>query len=172
MKKRAIAELPMGTNSKLNVGFKTRHWRSLGINGDTYADTGYQSTWEVSRGQAGTSGILVDYTGGTIGASFGSGTPQSRAQQFCAQIEPLLPGITKQLSGKATIDYWQGNPWTKGSYSYWKPGQYTAFSGAEGEQSGNCHFAGEHTSTDFQGYLNGAVETGERVVDEILSDLK
>jgi monoamine oxidase len=172
VKKRAIAELPMGTNSKLNVGFKTRHWRSLGNNGDTFGDTGYQSTWEVSRGQAGTSGILVDYTGGKIGSSFGSGTPSSRAQQFCAQIEPLLPGITQKLSGKATIDHWPSNPWTKGSYSYWKPGQYTAFAGAEGEQSGNCHFAGEHTSQDFQGYLNGAVETGERAAAEILSDLK
>ena len=36
---------------------------------------------------------------------------------------------------------------------------------------GNCHFAGEHTSIDFQGYLNGAVETGERAAGEILADL-
>ena len=50
--------------------------------------------------------------------------------------------------------------------------QYTAFAGAESEQSGNCHFAGEHTSQDFQGYLNGAVETGERAVAEVLADLK
>lgn len=172
IKRKAIAELPMGTNSKLNVGFKTRHWRTLGNNGDTFSDRGYQSTWEVSRGQAGKSGILVDYTGGTIGASFGSGTPASRAQQFCAQIEPLLPGITQQLSGKATIDFWPANPWTKGSYSYYKPGQYSGFGGAESEQSGNCHFAGEHTTQDFQGYLNGAVDTGERAAAEILADLK
>jgi monoamine oxidase len=39
-------------------------------------------------------------------------------------------------------------------------------------RQGNCHFCGEHTSTDFQGYLNGAVETGQRVVDDILGDLK
>jgi monoamine oxidase len=37
---------------------------------------------------------------------------------------------------------------------------------------GACHFAGEHTSVDFQGYLNGAVETGERAANEILADLK
>src|SRR3954464_5649957 len=78
----AINELGMGTNSKLHVGFKKRFWRDLGCNGETYADTGYQNTWEVSRGQAGTSGILVDYTGGNIGATFASGTPDSRARQF------------------------------------------------------------------------------------------
>ena len=116
-KTRAIRELPMGTNSKLNVGFKARHWRALGCNGDTYADTGYQSTWEVSRAQPGSAGILVDYTGGRIGDSFGSGTPLQRAQRFLGQIEPLLPGITKQFDGNATVDYWATYPWTLGSYS-------------------------------------------------------
>jgi monoamine oxidase len=100
------------------------------------------------------------------------GTPQTRAQQFLAQLEPVLPGITPHYNGKATIDFWAGYPWTKGSYSYWSVGQYTKFSGAEREASGNCHFAGEHTSIDFQGYLNGAVETGERAAGEILAALK
>jgi monoamine oxidase len=168
----AINELGMGTNSKLHLQFSGRHWNSLGSNGETYADTGYQNTWEVSRAQPGATGILVDYTGGTIGASFGSGTPTSRAQQFLGQIEPVLPGISSRWNGRATIDYWQGNPLTKGSYSYWKPGQYTKFAGAEGEQVGTCHFAGEHTSIDNQGYLEGAVETGQRAASEILSALK
>ena len=42
----------------------------------------------------------------------------------------------------------------------------------EGRRQGNCLFAGEHTSIDFQGYLNGAVETGQRAAAEILADLK
>lgn len=168
----AIREQGMGTNSKLHLGFSSRHWTTLGSNGETFADTGYQNSWEVSRGQTGTSGILVNYTGGTIGASFGSGTPTARAKQFLAQIEPVLPGITAKWTGKATVDWWQGNPWTKGSYSYWKPGQYTRFAGVEGAREGNCHFAGEHTSLDFQGYLNGAVETGQRAATEILADFK
>ena len=168
----AIREQGMGTNSKLHLGFSSRHWTTLGSNGETFADLGYQNSWEVSRGQTGTSGILVNYTGGTIGASFGTGTPASRAKQFLAQIEPVLPGITKRWTGKATVDWWQGNPWAKGSYAYWKPGQYTRFAGVEGVREANCHFAGEHTSLDFQGYLNGAVETGERAASEIVADFK
>jgi monoamine oxidase len=162
----------MGTNAKLHVQFRDRHWYGLHNNGNTFADTGYQNTWEVTRAQPGTSGILVDYTGGAIGASFGTGTPTSRAQQFLAQLEPVLPGITSKFNGRATIDFWIAYPWTKGSYSFWKVGQYTAFAGAEREQSFDCHFAGEHTSIDFQGYLNGAVETGERATTEILDDLR
>ena len=169
----AIRRMGMGTNSKMHVQFRGRHWESLGCNGDTFSDRGYQNTWDVTRAQGGASGILVDYTGGKIGASFGSGTPSSRAQEFLAQIEPVLPGISAKWNERATIDYWTGYPWTKGSYSYWKVGQYQAFAGVEREiEGGSCHFAGEHTSIDFQGYLNGAVETGERVAGEITAALK
>jgi monoamine oxidase len=172
VKRTAIEELGMGTNSKLHVQFDRRHWNSLGSNGETYADTGYQNTWEVTRAQAGKAGILVDYTGGNVGASFGSGTPTERAAQFLKQIEPVLPGISARWNGRATVDFWTAYPWTKGSYSYWKVGQYTKFAGAEREEQNGCHFAGEHTSIDFQGYLNGAVESGERAAGEILAALK
>ena len=166
----AIDELGMGTNSKVHVQFRSRFWRGQGCNGETYADTGYQNTWEVSRAQAGASGLLVWYTGGDPGAAVGSGTVASQVQKrFLPAIEPVLPGATAQWNGRATRDYWTGYQWTKGSYSYWKVGQYTRFSGAEKERSGNCHFCGEHTSQDFQGYLQGAVETGERAAAEVLA---
>jgi monoamine oxidase len=173
LKLTAIRELPMGTNSKLHLQFRSRFWRSLGSNGETYSDQGYQNTWEVTRAQPGTAGILVDYTGGTIGASFRAGAPTTPlAQQFLMQLEPVLPGATAQWNGRAALDAWLDYPWTKGSYSYWKVGQYTKFAGMERKQQGGVHFAGEHTSIDFQGYLNGAVETGERAAGEVLADLR
>jgi monoamine oxidase len=178
LKVTAIKQLPMGTNSKLHVEFKDRFWYGAGNNGNTYADTGFQNTWEVSRAQGGGKGkgILVDYTGGDIGASFGSGTPTSRAQQFMSQVQPLFDEaaitVSDHWTGRATVDFWTAYPWTKGSYSYWKVGQYTGFSGMEYARQGNCHFCGEHTSQDFQGYLNGGVETGQRVAGDILADLK
>ena len=71
------------------------------------------------------------------------------------------------------LAFWPGYEWTKGSYSFYKVGQYTKFAGMEGRRQGNCHFAGEHAaSQDFQGYLNGAVESGERAAGEILADLR
>lgn len=172
LKMTAIRELAMGSSSKLNVQFKRRSWYELGSNGATYSDLGYQATWEVTRAQAGNSGILVDYTGGNIADSFGSGTPGERAQQFLAQIEPVLPGLTAQWNGRATVDYWRGDPFTLGSYTYWQVGQYIRFAGIEGKQEGNAHFCGEHTSIDAQGYLEGAVETGERAASEVIDDLR
>lgn len=171
LKQLAIAEQGMGANAKLHVQFTNRHWEALGGNGDSYADTGYQATWDVSRAQPGRSGILVDYTGGHVALSFRSGTVAGRTRQFLSQIEPVYPGLTAQGNGRATLDYWPGNPFSRGSYSYWRVGQYTRFAGVEREQSGNCHFAGEHTSVDAQGYLEGAVESGERAAREVLDDL-
>jgi monoamine oxidase len=168
----SIKEYPMGSNSKLHAQFTSRHWSAIGCNGDTYADTGYQATWDVTRAQSGASGILVDYTGGTIADSFGTGTPTERAQQFLTQIEPVLPGISAKWNGRATVDHWAAYPWTKGAYSFLKPGQYTKFYGVEREIEGACHFAGEHTSIDFQGYLNGAVETGQRAAGEVIGALR
>jgi len=57
-----------------------------------------------------------------------------------------------------------------GSYSCYLPGQ-ARFSGLEGERVGNLHFCGEHTSVDYQGYMNGGAESGERVAAELLDDL-
>jgi monoamine oxidase len=170
-KQTAIAQQGMGTNSKLHVQFSNRHWETLGCNGETFADLGYQSTWDETRKQPGTAGILVNYTGGTLGASFGSGTPQERAEQFLGQIEPLLPGLSPRWNGLAAVDFWKGSPFQLGSYSYWKVGQYVAFAGVEREVEGTLHFAGEHTSVDAQGYMEGAVESGERAAQEVLSAL-
>jgi monoamine oxidase len=169
IKAQAIRDLGMGTNAKLNVGFSSRHWRSLGNNGDTYADTGYQATWEVSRAQPGASGILVDYLGSAGAGLTGNAGP--RARTFLDQIEPVLPGIRRRWDGRATLDHWTSNPWTLGSYSYYRVGQYQAFGAAESEIEGAVHFCGEHTTQDFQGYLNGAVFTGERVAGEVLDAL-
>ena len=171
LKMTAINELAMGSNSKLNVQFSRRHWVSLGCAGDTYSDTGYQATWETTRAQRGTAGILVGYTGGVLADAIGTGKAASQAAKFLGQIEPVLPGISAHFNGRATVDCWRNDAFTRGSYSYWKVGQYTKFAGIEGVQEGNAHFCGEHTSIDAQGYLEGAVETGERAANEVIEDL-
>lgn len=96
LKQTAIAELPMGTNTKLNVQLTDRVWADLCCNGESHADTGYQCSWEVTRAQPGQSGILVNYTGGHYGAGFGSGTPADRARQFLQQLKPVLPGTANR----------------------------------------------------------------------------
>ncbi|NRD79817.1 FAD-dependent oxidoreductase [Bacillus sp. BRMEA1] len=174
LKKIAIEELGMGVNTKLHVQFVSRFWNELGNNGETFSDTGYQQTFESSRAQPGRSGILVNYTGGDTAAKQVAQTNDSLAETvkiFLDKLNPVLPGCKSKWNGLATLNHWLSNQWSKGAYSYWKVGQHTKFAGILGEREGNIFFAGEHTSIKYPGYLNGAVETGERAAQEILNDI-
>ena len=187
LKQTAITQLGYGKNAKLQLQFDTRYWNTSGPwgigNGATYSDTGYQNTWEVTRAQDGTTGILVDYTGGGVPLASFTGDPSEPkvvagfATTFLSQIEPVFPGITSRWNGRATLDVPLNDPLLRGSYSYWKVGQYTQFSGYEKARqpvptTGKCHFAGEHTSQDFQGFMEGGAAEGARAAGEILSDYK
>lgn len=177
VKRTAIKELGYGTNAKLQLQFADRLWNQQGrwgvSTGTAYSDTGFQNTWESSRGQDGETGILVNYLG-SAGAQLTADprdkhAVQAYAKRFLAEIEPVFPGISALWNERATLDTPEFNPFGLGSYSFWKVGQYTLFSGAEAEASGNCHFAGEHCSTDFQGFMEGGAAEGVRAATEIIT---
>jgi monoamine oxidase len=171
----SIDKLGMGTNTKIHVQFRDRLWYKLGYNGYTYADKGFQQTWEASRHQSGQAGILTSYYGGSWGASFKAPSFGPAASPyvdgFLAGLEPIYPGSTAAFNGKSYMDYWTGDPWHRGSYSYGRVGQYTTFIGIEPVRQGNVHFCGEHCSIYFSGFMNGAVETGERVAAVIAKEV-
>jgi monoamine oxidase len=57
----------------------------------------------------------------------------------------------------------------RGSYAAFLVGQYTRFSQrVRAGREGGVHFAGEHTDTDQQGYIDGAVRSGERAARELI----
>ncbi|HVK68685.1 MAG TPA: NAD(P)/FAD-dependent oxidoreductase [Polyangium sp.] len=171
VKKRAIAELGYGTNAKLMVGFSSRPWRDAGSNGETFSDLPYQSSWETSRLQPGASGILTNFVGGDRGVQIGMGTPEERAAEFLDQIDQVFPGTKAAHNGKVARFHWPTHPFTLASYSGYKVGQYTTITGSESLRVKNLHFAGEHTSLDAQGYMEGGALSGAIAADEIAGDL-
>jgi monoamine oxidase len=182
LKQTAIAQLGSGQNAKLMLQFNSRIWNSYGSTGSLYSDQAFQSGWEVTRGQSGSGGILVEYPGADQAKSMGQTNPYTTnatnanvtmyAQQFLAQLEPIFRDISDQWNGKAMLSTPATDPNFLCSYSYWKPGQYTGFSGYEKLRQGNIHFAGEHCSQDFQGFMEGGAFEGARAANEVLSDLK
>ena len=170
VKLRAIRELGYGTNTKLFFGFKEPVWRSkYRSSGSTFTDERYQSSWDTTRGQNVKGGVMVNFTGGKHGLEVGKGTPADQAAGFLTGFDRVYPGAKAAYSGVAQRFYWPGKAWIQGSYQCYKPGQYTAFSGAEGERVERLYFCGEHTSIEAPGYMEGAVETGERVAREVLA---
>ena len=65
---------------------------------------------------------------------------------------------------------WLRDPFAGGDYAIWGPGQVTAFVNAVGVAHGRIHFAGEHTGQSNRG-MEGAMESGERVAQEIAQQL-
>jgi monoamine oxidase len=181
LKKKAVAELGAGRNAKLQLQFASRYWNSGGpwgvSTGTSYSDIGYQCTWDVTQGQPGTTGIIVNYAGGRAAAAFTPKTPYSNAsgnpkvtayaRAFLRQLETVYPGITGLWNGKATLSVPALDRHLNCSYSFWKVGQYTSFGGYEGVPQGAIHFAGEHCSRDFQGFMEGAAAEGERAALEV-----
>jgi monoamine oxidase len=177
----AITQLGAGLNAKLLLQFGSRYWNTSGAwrisNGDSYVDLGYQNTWDTTRGQAGATGILVNYTGGRAAAALAQQAAYSTAddnadvtsyaRSFLQQLERVFPGIGDRWNGKATLSTPTRDPNLLASYAYWRPGQYVAFGGYEGVPQGAIHFAGEHCSQDFQGYMEGAAREGKRAGLEV-----
>ena len=184
-KRLAIEQLGAGSNAKLLLQFTSRYWNTRGAwgssNGDSYSDLGYQNTWDTTRAQDGASGILVNYTGGSVAAAFAQPSAYSTAadnpkvagyaKAFLKQLEVVFPGVTARWNGKATLSTPSLDPNLLSSYSFWRPGQYVAFSGYEGVPQGAIHFAGEHCSQDFQGYMEGGAREGRRAALEVVHAL-
>jgi monoamine oxidase len=173
----AIRDLGMGTDVKLIVQYDRRpatfkvHGRpwSGTVN---YVNPNYQ-TWDSAPAEPGTDGLITVYAGGSGSKTFASPgyhapAPAHLVAATVGQINDVVPGTRAQFNGKAWLDYWTGDPWTRGSYAAYTPGQVTKYWGYAGIPEGNVHFAGEHTSTYSQGFLNGGVESGQRAAIEVL----
>ena len=170
-KMKSIDELGMGRNTKLQLQFSDRFWRHGNGNGEYRVRGPFQTTWDVTRAQPGDAGILNFFSGGSTAVTAGSSDIDTQARESLAQLTRYA-NVPETLWNRRVIrNAWDRNPWSLGSYALIKPGQYTSFYGIEGEPEGHVYFAGEHTSIESQGYMNGAVETGQRAAGEVLASL-
>ena len=171
-KRRAIEQLGYGTNSKLITGYRSRIWReTYQSTASVFTDLGFQNSWEATPFAPTANGLVTNFTGGKQGLSIGAGVPEAQAQRFLNQFERVFPGVRNLRTGKAVRAFWPGERFFKGSYGCYLVGQWTQMYTVEGERVGNLYFAGEHTSLENQGYMEGGCETGQRAAFEILEDL-
>ena len=170
VKRRAINELGYGTNAKLMIGFNERSWRTRhASSASSFSDLPLQTTWETSRMQAGSAGVLTNFVGGKHGVEIGEGSAKVQADKAARELDVIFPGLSAAREGMQQARmHWPTHPWTLGSYACYRPGQWTTLRGAPGEAVGNLHFAGEHCALDNQGFMEGGVESGEWVAEAIV----
>ena len=175
VKRQCISALGYGQNTKHMLGFKARHWRERrgtvpGSSGYTFTDLPSQTLWDSSRAQSGNSGIITTFLGGSAAVDPARGSVDA----ILADLDAIYPGAKENFDGNHALFRWPSHPFSKGSYACPRVGQYTTLVGSakEPELGGKLRFAGEHVSEKYQGYMNGAVQTGNIAAKAIIADLR
>jgi monoamine oxidase len=179
-KQNVIHTFGMGSNAKLHVELAHKTWPALGFSGATYSEwDSYCCAWDdsVPLGPNGSPALLLGFPGGHVGKTGLTGpahdtAPAADVASFLTEIEPVYPGTSAAYTGRAYEDHWALDPWVHGAYSYARVGQAATFGHLAGLAEGPYHFAGEHTSVQHQGFLDGAVETGERAARQLLRAIR
>ncbi|HEY6395816.1 MAG TPA: NAD(P)/FAD-dependent oxidoreductase [Solirubrobacteraceae bacterium] len=179
-KRRVIRTMGMGTNAKIHIELSHKTWPVLGYAGVAYGEwQRLACAWDdsVPLGPNASPALWLAYPGGRVGRTGITGNAHGRAPArdvswALTEIEPVFPGTTAAYTGRAYEDHWARDPWVHGAYSYYRVGQAASYGALAARSEGRFLFAGEHTSINNMGFLDGAVETGERCARALLRRLR
>ncbi len=157
---RAVDELGYGTVTKTAVQFAERQWPQ----GYATIEGVSQRIYEPTIDQHGAAGVLMSYAGGDGGRSL-AGQPEADRLRLIESEMRAVHNITVPSTGGFSRA-WSQHPQYGGSYAVYRPGQVSEFWDVLRRPHGRIWLAGEHVAS-FTGYLEGAVESGERVATEI-----
>jgi monoamine oxidase len=158
----------MGVNLKVLVAVKDRFWLESKLSPDMLTDGPMAQTWEGTDNQPGDEGAsLCAFTGGHAAEQARAWRLEERIDQSVAEMEKVYKDLRKKMLGARFMD-WPGEPWTLAGYSFPAPGQVTAMGPAlAAGVGGRLHFAGEHASHAFVGYMEGALNSGAAVAKRL-----
>jgi monoamine oxidase len=169
--------LPQGSVIKVQCVYEHPFWRADGLAGQATSDTGpvkitFDNTPYPDDGTANASpGVLIGFIEGAEGRLWGTRSKQQRyqavtqcfARYFGDQALSPLGGINGYIEM-----LWSEEPYTGGCYGgFFPPGVWTSFGSALRAPIGDLHWAGTETATIWNGYMDGAVQSGERAAQEI-----
>ena len=167
LQRSAITRLRYGPVTKTLVQCDRRFWRRRGRPLAYGTDLPIGAVWDGNEEQKGKAGILCLMAGGSA---------SMEAQEMLAKNGP--PGLVRQLkwlgASKATVlathaVTWEADQWVGGGYAVFDPQYDPALREWLARPHGRILFAGEHTSLRWQGYMNGAIESGLRAAAEVAS---
>ena len=163
---RMVDEVAYGAVTKVLVQYRKRFWVQQGWNGRLSTDAPIVLTWHATSHLESESGILTVYTGGDPAVKLAALSDGERIRLAVSEIERLFPGSSDLVEHAATVA-WPNEEFTRGSYMALAPGQVTAYWETLMQPAGRLFFAGEH-ATPLQGFMEGAVESGQRAARLIL----
>ena len=160
----AIGHLRYGCATRLLLQFERRYWRRRGRPLAFGTDLDVGAVWDGSEEQKGPEAILSFLAGGNASRALQDIVHGEGENGVIDRIAWL--GRPARLLASQTI-VWDRDPWARGGYAYFDPSFDPLWRAWLARPAGRVVFAGEHTSIKYQGYMNGAVETGLRAAAEI-----
>ena len=157
-----VQRIPMGSTIKVQCSYPTPFWRVQGLAGQVTSDTGpIKITFDNSPYPDSSPGILVGFMEGQDGVVWGQKSPAQRRQ---ATIDCFVRYFGAQAA--SPLEYWE-MVWAAEKYSggcygtYLGPGTWSGFGIALDRPVGLVHWACSDISPQWNGYMDGAVRSGE-----------
>lgn len=165
LKERALREVPTTSVTRIWAQMETRLWTLRGERGDADTDLELGRLRDETVREDARSGILGSYLSGEVARRLGRRSAAEQVRALVAHAERVHPGAAGAfVTGAAKC--WDDDPWARGAYAWFRPGQLRELGPALGAAEGVLHFAGDHTS--FRpGFMHGAVASARRVVSEV-----
>jgi monoamine oxidase len=176
-------EVRLGANEKLNAVYSGKPWIAtpMGIDGATWdlsEGAVFSEVWECTGGQQAPEGVLSWYFGGRQTEALGNDGLRRRLEAAVGDSMGDLAGAAHRYAARTG---WSADPYARGAYVSFRPGQVTKFgrllwieeeNGTASQQarSGPVLFAGEHLSDTWPGYMNGAAQTGRLAAQAIIAE--
>ncbi len=162
---------PMGSVIKCHVAYATPFWRARGLSGEAVSDAGPFSPVFDGTPEGAAHGVLTGFIEGEAARQLTELSPEGRQEQ-------VLRTLTRLFGPEAAIplDYaendWLAEEWSGGCYAgLMAPATMTGFGPVIRQPAGRIHFAGTESAIEATGYVEGALESGERAAAEALAAL-
>jgi monoamine oxidase len=161
--------MPMGAVIKCFAVYDEPFWRAQGLSGSSVSADGPLTLTVDNSPLDGTPGILVGFLEGRAARELGRVSAAERRDVVLANLGRMF-GPRAARPEHYLDKNWADEEWSRGCYEgYTPPGVLTAFGPALREPIGPLHWAGTETATRWNGYIDGALQSGERAAREALA---
>lgn len=158
----------LGRSVKYLAGVKHRVWHDSGQAPEALTDGPITLTWEPTSAASTPGAVITAFASGEAADHLRSLRGKSLKDAIVAEFDGLYPGFADAFVAGRFLD-WPGDEWTRAGYSFPAPGETTTRVRRLREPFDALIVAGEHTSSRFPGYMEGALESGVRAAQMVLS---
>ncbi|MEX2195068.1 MAG: flavin monoamine oxidase family protein [Thermoleophilaceae bacterium] len=163
--------MPQGAVIKCMAVYDEPFWRADGLSGQGLSDTGPAKLTYDNSPPDGSPGVLLGFLEGRQARELGRLPVEERRER-------VLTGFARLFGPRAARPErwiersWADEEWTRGCYGCsFTTGGWTGYGRALREPIGPLHWAGAETAVTWNGYMDGALESGERAARETLEAL-